>query len=452
MALYTYEAIFINFAGEDLAATLARRGEYVVIESDDPGFSYRYDGEEGIEFTGGEVDAVLLEGQSFDPDEIEAYVEAVHWGSDNVTYIITLQSSSGTAEGDYTIVLGGDPLPDIDDADDFNAFAERITRIDPVESGPFSPGSDIEFEEIAALTDVEDEDTGSDDDTGGDPDGQSPVNVITGDDTAENIAGTAGDDSISAQGGDDTIDAGAGNDSVYGGAGADSIMGGSGDDELAGRRANDTLIGGEGDDRLFAAEGDDLVIGNAGNDTLGGQLGDDELIGDAGRDILFGGGGDDTAFGGDDGDRLIGRRGDDQLAGENGDDGIYGGGGNDLIEGGRGDDVLVGQAGEDVLFGDAGDDVLAGNEESDTLVGGAGTDTVSGNEGADLFVLSEGAGHDILSDFEAGTDTIGLQDGITFADLTFVDDSILIGDDLLAVVSNVTTATLQASDFEAFIG
>lgn len=445
VALYTFESLFVLFKGDDgIDAQRARTGDYIVVDADDGGFGYRYvGGDSDVEMNIGNANAILIEGQSFAPDELEAIVEQIHWGNGNVTYFIAFNSPTGAFDGDYHIILGGDPLPPINNAADFNAFNQAITSVERISSGPFAPGETIGYEEVQSLTSV----------TDGEPPVSEPeVNLITGSEEAEEIPGTDGNDSISALGGDDTIDAGAGDDSVYGGSGSDSIFGGDGDDELAGRRANDTLIGGDGDDRLFGAEGDDLVIGNAGNDTLGGQLGNDALEGDAGRDVLFGGGGDDTSDGGADNDRLIGRRGDDVLLGSDGDDGIFGGGGDDLVEGGTGDDTLVGQEGDDALFGDSGDDVLAGGAGDDILSGGIGVDQLTGDEGADLFVLTEGSGHAIIADFDGSSDTFGLSDGLTFADLTLTGNEILVDGDLLAVLNGTTVAGLQASDFEVFAG
>ena len=67
--------------------------------------------------------------------------------------------------------------------------------------------------------------------------------------------------------------------------------------------------------------------------------------------------------------------------------------------------VLTGTAGDNVLDGRAGDDVLSG---------GAGRDWLYGREGADVFAFSNrvhslpGAASDVIADFEAGIDTIGL--------------------------------------------
>jgi ELWxxDGT repeat protein len=69
-------------------------------------------------------------------------------------------------------------------------------------------------------------------------------NVTVGDDLANTLTGSAGDDAIRGLGGDDTIDGKGGNDRLEGGNGNDLVVGGSGGDVLRGGLGNDTLYGG----------------------------------------------------------------------------------------------------------------------------------------------------------------------------------------------------------------
>lgn len=64
--------------------------------------------------------------------------------------------------------------------------------------------------------------------------------------------------------------------------------------DLAGTVGNDTLVGGAGNDTLRGGDGNDLLLGGAGDDLLIGGTGDDTLVGGAGLDTLDGGTGNDT--------------------------------------------------------------------------------------------------------------------------------------------------------------
>jgi Ca2+-binding RTX toxin-like protein len=76
-----------------------------------------------------------------------------------------------------------------------------------------------------------------------------------------------------------------GNNSMRGGLGSDTLSGGGGNDTLHGDAGNDLLSGGTGDDKLY---------GETGKDTLSGSTGNDRLVGGAGRDIMTGGPGRDV--------------------------------------------------------------------------------------------------------------------------------------------------------------
>ncbi|MEA5423795.1 VWA domain-containing protein [Synechococcus sp. CCY9202] len=75
----------------------------------------------------------------------------------------------------------------------------------------------------------------------------------------------------------------------------------------------------------------------------------------------------------------------------------------DSMYGGDGNDVLLGLRGNDALFGGTGQDILAGGRGADQLTGGTGADRF-------LFLKGEGgSGTDLITDFEAGLDTIVIQ-------------------------------------------
>jgi Ca2+-binding RTX toxin-like protein len=135
----------------------------------------------------------------------------------------------------------------------------------------------------------------------------------TGDDT---LRGFDGDDILSGNGGIDTIRGHAGDDVLYGGSGDDILIGGS--NSLTAGAQGDILIGGEGSDWASyeddtagitaSLEHPDINTGDATGDSyssienLRGSAYNDELYGDDDQNILDGGADDDV---------LKGRTGDD---------------------------------------------------------------------------------------------------------------------------------------------
>ncbi|MGD1805461.1 alkaline phosphatase [Dapis sp. BLCC M126] len=190
------------------------------------------------------------------------------------------------------------------------------------------------------------------------------------------------------------------------------------------------INGHEDDENLVGGDESDLIMARLGDDTVAGGMGDDVIFGGEGADILRGDknsrssgrsqGGDDTIFGGLGDDRIGGKGGDDELYGDEGNDSIWGDDGDDLIRGGLGDDVLTG-------------------------------DDFSGGQGSDTFILAVGEGTDTIVDFEVGTDFIGLADGLMFGDLSFTGNSIISGEETLAVLNRIDTTTLTESDFTSIL-
>jgi len=124
-----------------------------------------------------------------------------------------------------------------------------------------------------------------------------------------------------------------------------------------------------------------------------------------------------------------------------------GGSGNDTLTGTEGNDSLNGRRGNDSLIGNAGNDTLIGGNGTDTLTGGLGNDTLTGGNGQDIFVFVALEGIDTITDFNLERDKIGLTEGLTFGNLSFSGNEILIGSDVLAVLTGVNTNTLTASNF-----
>lgn len=183
----------------------------------------------------------------------------------------------------------------------------------------------------------------------------------------------------------------------------------------------DTIVGNSKANQLFGGAGDDTVAGGLGNDVIFGNSGDDVLRGD--RNNRKSGG----AIGGD--------------------DIIYGGAGNDRIGGKGGNDDLFGGSGNDQIWGDEGDDLIRGGLGNDTLYG----DAAKGAKGADTFVLAAGEGTDTIIDFQVGVDFIGLSGGLGLSDLTRSGNTLAFGNEVLAVLHGVDTATLTADSFVAIV-
>jgi Ca2+-binding RTX toxin-like protein len=248
------------------------------------------------------------------------------------------------------------------------------------------------------------------------------ADTLTGDSTANLIAGGFGGDSLSGGGGNDTLlgdgavavdtggtgssgpittytDAAAtfaqpgGNDTLDGGAGADTMTGGLGDDTYVVDNAGDvvTEVAGGGTDTIrtrlnsyslagspevenlrFIGSGAFTGTGNAGANLLQGAGGADLLDGGDGNDVIGGGPGNNTLFGGA------------------GDDTISHGGGDDSIDGGDGNDVLNDSpfAGHDTFNGGAGDDIFLVrnfNNAGDTFAGSV----FNGGDGVDYLGIGD---------------------------------------------------------------
>lgn len=241
-------------------------------------------------------------------------------------------------------------------------------------------------------------------------------------------AGGTGNDVVltrvasASSGGDGVMSGSEGSDRLVGGSTADTIKVFGGDDTVSGLAGDDTISGGAGNDLLYGQDGADLIYGNQDADVIYGNIG---------QDTLYGGSGDDRVYAGQDNDVLCGNKGDDSLWGNHGADTLRAGEGSDLLYGNTGADSLQGEAGDDTLYGGrdadhldggAGDDSLWGNLGGDTLSGGAGADTLAGGDGNDLFSFTNSDGADVITDFVAGQDTIGVSANINGTGIASADD------------------------------
>jgi Ca2+-binding RTX toxin-like protein len=184
------------------------------------------------------------------------------------------------------------------------------------------------------------------------------------------------------------------NDTFYGSDYTDYLYGGLGDDVISGGRGADYLFGGDGNDTLNSTIGNDYMFGGVGNDriTTGYYYYDYPQLG--GTSYASGGAGNDT---------LIALGLNDVLAGGAGDDALYSYSSEAA--------TLLGEDGNDYFEGDAGNDFISGGAGNDVMYGGDGVDYFVGGAGTDYFIMTYDdyyGSYDIISDFTAGVDFIGL--------------------------------------------
>jgi Ca2+-binding RTX toxin-like protein len=127
---------------------------------------------------------------------------------------------------------------------------------------------------------------------------------------------------------------------------------------------------------------------------------------------------------------MFGGRDDDLIECGDGDDWAFGNFDRDSIQGGVGSDVIFGGQHEDQLDGGEGDDWLIGDRDADTLTGGAGVDTFvlkrdldDENDNDGNFDNINDDDFDIITDFQAGVDQLGLTADLPITALSWADGS-----------------------------
>jgi Ca2+-binding RTX toxin-like protein len=123
-----------------------------------------------------------------------------------------------------------------------------------------------------------------------------------------------------------------------------------------------------------------------------------------------------------------------------------------LLTGNGLNNTIAGNAGDDLLNGGGGNDTLLGGGGGDTLLGGTGSDWLTGGAGADTFLIQKGGGSDIITDFEAGADTVRLK-GYAFASFKAVTAAMhQAGQDVVLKLGNGETLKFlnhKVTDFSA---
>jgi Ca2+-binding RTX toxin-like protein len=291
--------------------------------------------------------------------------------------------------------------------------------------------------------------------------------TLRGDEGANTIIGTPGDDVIVAGSGFDTVDGGAGNDVICGGRGPDRLVGGEGNDLVKGNRGGDALAGGDGDDLLkggsgiqasFAADaGDDVWISRAPVHMLSFTGAPNGVTVDVEAGTAEGWGHDTFTLPSSDTLVLTGSEHDDILLGSSEAETIYGAGGADAIAGRGGSDRLASGSATRVatttpegpsasLEGGPGDDEL--------MAGVAGA--VSGGTGDDKITVPFSSGtpltSDLVLDGGAGQDRLWLYDATPAGQGVLVDGVYdHISFDMLAGSLDADALHLDPSAFEIFL-
>jgi Ca2+-binding RTX toxin-like protein len=169
-----------------------------------------------------------------------------------------------------------------------------------------------------------------------------------------------------------------------------------------------TLLGTTGDDVLLGGNQDDNLHGGDGNDVLSGGAGDNILYGDNGNDILFSGAGNDVLDGGAGNNTVsyeLASSGVSVSTGDTDPQDTGGAGVDTLID----IQNLIGSNFDDHLTGDYEANVISGGLGNDVLIGGLGNDTLTGGGDSDTFKwLAGDMGHDLVTDFSIGADTLDL--------------------------------------------
>jgi Ca2+-binding RTX toxin-like protein len=114
---------------------------------------------------------------------------------------------------------------------------------------------------------------------------------------------------------------------------------------------------------------------------------------------------------------------------------------------GAGSDTLTGF---ENLTGSAFNDRLTGSTSANILHGGAGNDILAGGAGADTFDFSSLTdGSDIITDFAAGVDDIGLIDLLDSAGLGGLDYATLVAQGNLVVETGFFATGLSSNSTSA---
>lgn len=292
------------------------------------------------------------------------------------------------------------------------------------------------------------------------------INIITGNNAANQLNGGAGNDKLNG---------GAGDDNLTGWSGADTMLGGLGDDIYFVENAGDvvTEILNQGTDNVSSrltytlpANIENLTLtvtaaingtGNSLNNVITGNNAANQLNGDAGNDTLNGGAGNDTLTGWSGADTMLGGLGNDSYFVENAGDVATESlnQGTDtvssrltytlptnvenLILTGAAAVNGTGNGQANRITENSANNQLNGGTGNDTLEGGTGTNTLTGGIGNDIFTFTSTGHIDTITDYNVVNDTIQLENAVFTAFLSTGK--------LAASQFRIGTKPLDANDF-----
>jgi len=231
------------------------------------------------------------------------------------------------------------------------------------------------------------------------------LSLVAGDDNANTLSGSSGNDLMVGLGGDDTLVGSGGNDYMVGGAGSDTAdYSASSGGVTVDLGLSTAQSGGDAAGDVFS--GIENVVGSANADTLTGTSAATVLTGNGGDDLLSGGAGADTLSGGAGNDTIVGAQNDALLDGGANTDTLNVGAAFTSTGNGQIADIenitltaavaldLSNQTEQFVITGSSGADTITGGSGSDSISAGGGNDTIFGG---DDFLLDGGADTDTLS-------------------------------------------------------
>lgn len=266
--------------------------------------------------------------------------------------------------------------------------------------------------------------------------GGADNDLLRGDDGVDSMVGGTGNDSYYVDNVSDIVteDANEGSDRVFSTISYTltdnvenlTLTGTAGIDGTGNNLAN-SIVGTLGNNTLSGMAGIDVLVGGEGNDTLLGGADNDSLRGDVGADSMVGGTGNDNYYVDNVSDMIT------EYANE-GTDRVYSSisytltdnvenltlTGTDAIDGTGNalNNSITGNGADNHLYGLAGSDTIQGSAGNEDIYGGIGVDRLAGGAGNDVFHFSVGDSgvgtnnRDVISDFTAGSDKIAI-DGVS---------------------------------------
>ncbi len=235
----------------------------------------------------------------------------------------------------------------------------------------------------------------------------------SGTDTAdhfENLTGSNYDDVLSGNDAANVLDGSAGSDTVSYASSFASVSVNLSEEKATSAGIIDTVKNFE---NILGSTFDDMMVGDLGNNTFTGGGGVDtvsfeNVLQDEGGvvvDLNIVGAQNTLASGLD---SFVGIR---NLTGSVNADSLTGDGQSNVLLGGEGGDTLRGGGGNDTVTGGNGDDSIDGGSGSDYISGGDGADKLTGGLGVDTFLFdtaTSASNVDKISDFVVADDTIYL--------------------------------------------